>query len=333
MKEVLAFIDQKTQEFTELPFFDFLQDKNVDPKQRLAFAPCIAPFAMSFGELNKDVFRDVSTDDKVQELINVHTYEDENHWPWLLEDIEKLGLNTLFKFNDALRFLWSDETKNARQAAYYLYHYTAQATPIQRLIVIDATEATGNVLLRMTSKVVRELQALTHTKQDYPYLGSNHLVVDTGHTFCTSEGRRFIESILLSNEERREAFELVEKTFHVFSNLMHELMTYAKTHQVAPCTSTGRGEQATSLHSRHRHAADAAQSMVSVFRRAKPLGLYLVEAGLVTSEQLETALDEQKGTAMPIGQVLSSRGWINQQTIEYMMDRVILPERELALRN
>ena len=63
----------------------------------------------------------------------------------------------------------------------------------------------------------------------------------------------------------------------------------------------------------------------------KPLGIYLVEAGLLTPNQVDTALKEQQATSIRLGKVLSSRGWVNQQTIEYMMEKVILPEKKSAL--
>jgi len=61
---------------------------------------------------------------------------------------------------------------------------------------------------------------------------------------------------------------------------------------------------------------------------AKPLGKYLVEAVIVSSAQLEIALYEQQKTEKRIGEILSERGWVKQQTIEYVVKKVVLPERE-----
>jgi O-methyltransferase domain len=63
---------------------------------------------------------------------------------------------------------------------------------------------------------------------------------------------------------------------------------------------------------------------------SKPLGTYLVEAGLLTPEQVNDALNEQKQTDQRFGEVLSSKGWVRQETIEYVMDKVVLPERQLS---
>lgn len=64
-------------------------------------------------------------------------------------------------------------------------------------------------------------------------------------------------------------------------------------------------------------------------RTEKPLGVYLIEAGIVTPDQVKIALNEQKlSQKQRLGEILSSHGWVEQQTIEYLVDKVILPERQ-----
>jgi hypothetical protein len=60
---------------------------------------------------------------------------------------------------------------------------------------------------------------------------------------------------------------------------------------------------------------------------SKRLGDYLIEAGLLTSAQVEVALADQVTTQLRFGDVLIRRGWIREETIEYLMQKVILPER------
>ena len=59
----------------------------------------------------------------------------------------------------------------------------------------------------------------------------------------------------------------------------------------------------------------------------KRLGRYLVEANLVTEDQIRVALADQQLTGMRLGDALVKRGWISRETIEYLMKKVILPER------
>ena len=59
----------------------------------------------------------------------------------------------------------------------------------------------------------------------------------------------------------------------------------------------------------------------------KRLGGYLVEAGLLTPAQIDVALNDQKLTGMRFGEILAARGWVKQQTIEYLMQKIILPEQ------
>lgn len=102
MKNILALIEEKQQVYAQLPFFQFLQDESIEPIQRLAFAPCAAPFIMSFSDLCKYALRQEPTNDKIQAILNQHTYEDDFHWQWFLEDLEKFGLNASLQLNDSL---------------------------------------------------------------------------------------------------------------------------------------------------------------------------------------------------------------------------------------
>ncbi|MGB8700816.1 MAG: hypothetical protein WCD18_15470 [Thermosynechococcaceae cyanobacterium] len=311
MKEILAYVEQKKQEFSQLPFFEYLRDQRISPKQRLAFAPCAAPFIMSFGELNRSVFRVEPTNDPIQEIINKHTYEDDHHWVWFLEDLEKLALNPSKPFTNTLKFLWSEETRASRRVGYELYRLTIDATPIQKLVMIEAVEATGNAALKVSSQVIRELHVLTQ-QQEYRFFGTSHLIVDTGHTYCSPKSKQLIESIQLTEESKRKSFELVEHIFEIFAEFVDELLTYSKAHCLDQTIS---------------------QPIAQNSHTFKPIGSYLIEAGLLKTEQLQEALSQQKTTPIPIGQILIEKGWIKQKIIEYLVEKVINLDRHIAARN
>ncbi len=62
----------------------------------------------------------------------------------------------------------------------------------------------------------------------------------------------------------------------------------------------------------------------------KHLGHYLVEAGLLTQTQVEAALSEQKGTGLRLGELIVRKGWIKEQTIEFLIKDVMLSEKALC---
>ncbi len=66
--------------------------------------------------------------------------------------------------------------------------------------------------------------------------------------------------------------------------------------------------------------------------KPKRLGTYLVEAGLITDAQIKVALNDQAATGMKFGEVLSTRGWVKQQTVEFIMRKVVAPERRAIER-
>lgn len=79
-------------------------------------------------------------------------------------------------------------------------------------------------------------------------------------------------------------------------------------------------------------ATAANNSPVTDHTNVKRLGSYLVEAGLLTQAQVDAALSDQIGSKLRLGEVLAKLGLINQQTVEYLMKKVILPERVAAQR-
>jgi len=228
MEKVLALIEKKKQEFAKSGLFEFMRDQSIDPRQRLAFAPCIATFAMSFGEFNKYVFREEPTNDPLQVIVNNHTYEDDHHWLWFLEDLETLGINKAVKFNDALNFLWNEETKASRWVTHHIFRYAFAASPITKLAILEVIEATGNVFFSTAAPIAQELRTIT--QKEFLYFGCFHLAVETGHTTGTPEVDQLIKNIQLTEETRQEVFKIVEHLFEVFTELTDDLLVYAKTH-------------------------------------------------------------------------------------------------------
>lgn len=63
----------------------------------------------------------------------------------------------------------------------------------------------------------------------------------------------------------------------------------------------------------------------------KRLGSYLIEAGLLTPAQVEVVLHDQQQTQMRFGEILAARGWVKQKTVDYLMQKIIMPERQATL--
>lgn len=83
----------------------------------------------------------------------------------------------------------------------------------------------------------------------------------------------------------------------------------------------------------HRDSGERFQvQTVPTLVKPKRLGSYLVEAGLITEAQVKVALNDQVATGMKFGEVLVTRGWVKQQTVEFIMRKVVAPERRAIER-
>jgi hypothetical protein len=70
--------------------------------------------------------------------------------------------------------------------------------------------------------------------------------------------------------------------------------------------------------------------MISYDPADKRLGSYLIDAGLLTSSQVDVALNDQHSTGMLFGDIIVERGWVKKQTIEYLYRKIIELEREIG---
>ena len=61
----------------------------------------------------------------------------------------------------------------------------------------------------------------------------------------------------------------------------------------------------------------------------KQIGSYLVDAGLLTADQIMVILNDQRATGMRFGEIAVARGWLKEQTVEWIVQKVIEPERTL----
>jgi hypothetical protein len=63
----------------------------------------------------------------------------------------------------------------------------------------------------------------------------------------------------------------------------------------------------------------------------KPIGSYLVDAGLLTASQVEVILADQQSNGLLFGEIASARGWIKQKTVDFFMEKVVTPERGVSV--
>ena len=72
---------------------------------------------------------------------------------------------------------------------------------------------------------------------------------------------------------------------------------------------------------------DPNSSSPSLISSSKFIGNYLLEAGLLSAAQVDVILSDQASTGMRFGEIAVSRGWLKEQTIEYLMKHLISPQR------
>jgi hypothetical protein len=241
MRDVMKHIFEKKREYARLPLFQWMRDEQLEPHERLAFYPCMAPFILSFGDLNKFVLREERAGDVYQEMVNEHTLEDDHHWPWYLEDFTKLGFDVAKSGTEWMSFLWGEETKENRVLMARLTGLIEGTTSLERLVIIEAIEETGNVLfgtmLPLAEAVEREIG------MQLRYCGPFHFERESGHTFGADH--KELAQVQLNASERARYKEMVDDVFEYFEAWTHELLRYALAHPIAERVDESELQSAT----------------------------------------------------------------------------------------
>jgi hypothetical protein len=176
MQGILELIERRRHRYESHPFIQHLQDDRIPAIQRLAYAPYASHFVLTFAEMNRHYLHQGASDG-LQQRVDRHANEDSTHYAWFLHDLGVLGLDEDCRFSDALRFLWSDAGRLARELGYYVVSTARDATPTLRLVAIEALEAMGNVWLEATLVASR-----AHPQyEQLLYFGRHHMERETGH--------------------------------------------------------------------------------------------------------------------------------------------------------
>ena len=226
MQSILAYIDERTRTYECLPLYVFLADDRVAPEERLAFAPAIAHFVMSFSDLYAFALREEPARDRFQEIVNAHTYEDGGHWKWFLADLDQLGSNPTLRLSDALRFVWDGSTMHQRLLSCHMFRLSLGASSIQRLILVHCIEATGRVALQAAAKAGDALAQRTGRK--LVYLGHHHVDTESQHTLEDDNVRRSLERDVLDNATREALRKVVDQCFDAFTTFSEELLAWTR---------------------------------------------------------------------------------------------------------
>jgi hypothetical protein len=216
MKAVMTAIFRRKRLYAQLPFFEFLRQESVPPLERLAFYPCMAPFILALGDLNKYVLRDEPRADPYQRMVNAYTREGDRRGPWYLDDLAQLGFDLPTTTSDAMRFMFGDELRVSRMLTTRLAHLIYSATPVERLAIAEAIEATGQVLFGITANIARQIEACEGV--DLELRGDCHF------------GRgddAVLAAVSLDDDERSACLGLVDKVFRLFEEWTGELLAYA----------------------------------------------------------------------------------------------------------
>jgi DMATS type aromatic prenyltransferase len=225
LKDLFTRLEQRMSEYKQAPFLRFLRDPNVDARQKLGFAPHVAHFVLTFGDLCSLVLPEHPARDFYQELVNANAKEDKEHWRWFLSDLAELDLDSTLRYSDAIRAIWGERTRRTRKLSYHLCHLGLASDSLGRLMLVHCIEGAFKATVLDLDAASRQFTEITGKSLNY--LGRSHSESEASHTLENPEIRRRLESVELPLDAYRKLCDMVDRSFQLFADFADEMLDLA----------------------------------------------------------------------------------------------------------
>ncbi|NUP06100.1 MAG: hypothetical protein HOW73_08580 [Polyangiaceae bacterium] len=225
MRHVIERLSARMGEFAQSPFLSFLRDPTIDPADKFSFAPHVAHFVLTFGDLCRYVLPEQPPADEFQALVNANAAEDQDHWRWFLSDLSLLGRDPQLAYSQAIGTVWSTANVRTRLLSYHLCHMALGADSIGKLVLVDSIEGAFKVTAESLEQVARDFGARTGKRLHY--LGARHADAENGHTLGRTDVRERLERLELRDDQRNPLFAIVDESFSLFRGFADEMLALA----------------------------------------------------------------------------------------------------------
>jgi hypothetical protein len=227
MREIIERIREQQTHYLKAPFFTFLRDPSVEPEKKLAFAPQVAHFVLTFADLCTLLLPQEPAPDRYQELVNANCREDQGHWRWFLTDLAQLERDPQLPFSRAIQAIWDDSTVRTRRLSYHLAHWSLACDSLGKLVLVHCIEGAFKATVKDLEPVA--LQFIQKTGKQLHYLGVRHAEAEESHTIEDTSVREFIQSIAVGAEAKATYFKMIDEAFVLFAGFTDEMLELAKS--------------------------------------------------------------------------------------------------------
>jgi hypothetical protein len=216
MKSVMRELAQAKRHYSTLPFFGYLRDDTIAPRDRLAFVPCLAPYLLARADLAQEMVREQPAGDPCQELVNDRARDEQHRLSWYLDDLRKLGFDTTTSVTQSLRVWMRTDAHCIRTLGLRLAQVVHAATPLEKLVLLQVIDATDEVLFEQTARAGAGIFAA----------GGSELRFFGG---ARAASRLLVlEAIALAPHERMRCLDLAFRVFDMFAEASTELLALAR---------------------------------------------------------------------------------------------------------
>lgn len=253
MKSINQYIELKSQNLAENPFCKWLTEgsKNLSSYQDVfCFSPNMLYFILGFKDILSHLeYQNPKTE--IEKYINLHCFEDKNHWMWYLQDLKTLGYSeSIQNWSEFIKNIWNDENKPTRDLVYLSIYYIKKFNnPIASLTLIECMESAFGVFMNCLNKRLDKSELY----KNLHYFGETHHIQETNHTLghwiedtnsplSITNHHEIIDEIQVESIQKAQMLNMVDEIFQqfdlVFNTWLQNKETFLTKHSLPEVKST-----------------------------------------------------------------------------------------------
>lgn len=221
MSQILDYIEAKRVEYERSgAYLQLLRSEEFTVEEKLAGSLMWVPFIFGYSDMNQHMFRDqTNNENPVQQELNVHTFEEDFHWQWMLDDFSKIGTDLTSPVSDLSRLLWSPAMYAPRRVILELQSLWMQnRDPILVLSMVETIEATSVTAFK-------QCQGFKNSQGvEIEFWGTKHYLLEAGHLI--KDPNNPIREFPITDEQLEKGLQVVDSVFNTFTNFGNELVDF-----------------------------------------------------------------------------------------------------------
>ncbi len=212
-ENVYAHLQHRTEKFKTIAIFNYLNNSDIDAVAKMrVLLTFMFPMLLGFSDTQKFFLHQAESEsfyDSIQKKIISHAVEEKNHFMFLWNDLEILGMDHNLSLGQALKFYMSEDLEPSRLVLFKIISMYSTLGSLEKEMLLESLEEMSFYFFSVTKDI-------KIPNKDLQYFGEKHFYAEENHEHIGGgDGCQLLDNINLTNHDANKLMSIIDQTFDV----------------------------------------------------------------------------------------------------------------------